>query len=199
MRTRTTIAAIIAAAAVALSGCGDDDTTEGDSGGPTFNETDVAFAQGMIPHHEQAIEMAQLAASRSSDPEVKQLAADIEAAQGPEIETMTGWLEEWGEDVPSGGDMGDMDHSDMSDDGSMPGMMSDQQMADLSGATGMDFDMMFLATMTEHHQGAIEMAMEEKENGKNPDCIALAEQIETGQQDEVTDMQEMMDLMGGMG
>jgi uncharacterized protein (DUF305 family) len=143
--------------------------------------------------------MAQLAASRSSDPEVKQLAADIEAAQGPEIETMTGWLEEWGEDVPSGGDMGDMDHSDMSDDGSMPGMMSDQQMADLSGATGMDFDMMFLATMTEHHQGAIEMAMEEQENGKNPDCIALAEQIETGQQDEVTDMQEMMDLMGGMG
>jgi uncharacterized protein (DUF305 family) len=202
MRTRTTIAAILAAAALALSGCGDDsgdDSTEGGGSGPTFNQADVAFAQGMIPHHEQAIEMAELAASRASDPEVKQLAEDIEAAQGPEIETMTGWLEEWGEDVPIGGDMDDMDHGEMSEDGSMPGMMSDQQMADLSGAMGMDFDMMFLAMMTEHHQGAIEMAMAEQEDGKNPDCIALAERIETAQQGEITDMQDMMAMMGGMG
>jgi uncharacterized protein (DUF305 family) len=192
LRTRTTICAVLAAATLVLAGCGDDDNAGDASGEAAFNDADVAFAQGMIPHHQQAIEMSQLAQDRASNSAVKQLAADIEAAQGPEIETMTGWLEEWGEDVPStDDDMEGMDHGDMSDS-EMPGMMSEQEMSDLEAATGVEFDQMFLTMMIDHHQGAVEMAATEQEEGAYPDAIALAEKIETDQKAEIEEMQGLL-------
>lgn len=181
MRTRMLTAALVAAAAV-LAACSN-------GGGDDVNDADVTFAQEMIPHHRQATEMADLAATRSQDAEVLDLAERISAAQGPEIETMTGWLESWGEEVPE--DMSGMDHSGM-DHGSMPGMMSADQMAALEAASGPDFDRLFLEMMIEHHEGAIEMARTEQEDGSNADAVALAESIEEEQTAEVAEMRELL-------
>ena len=109
-------AAIIAASMFTLAACGSGEDVDTAA---EHNDADVTFAQEMIPHHEQAIRMAELAEARAESQEVKALAADIEAAQGPEIETMTDWLESWGEDVPDE-DMSDMDHGDMSSDNMEP-------------------------------------------------------------------------------
>ena len=96
---RKTLAAtaLIAAAALGLSSCAD--TTDGAEASSQFNDADVAFATDMIPHHQQAVQMAELAADRAGSDQVRQLAEDIEAAQGPEIDTMTGWLDDWGQEV----------------------------------------------------------------------------------------------------
>ena len=162
-------------AALTVVGGGSDTDSNGPTGSTEssdaqFNEADVTFAQEMIPHHQQAIEMADLAESRAESQEVKDLAADIEAAQGPEIETLTGWLESWGEDVPDEG-MSGMDHGDMSSD-EMGGMMTEDEMAELEAAAGAEFDQMFLTMMIEHHEGAIEMAKTEQSEGEFPEAVA---------------------------
>jgi uncharacterized protein (DUF305 family) len=191
MRARIAFASLLAAAVVALTGCaGKDGGSTGTDTGTTFNDADVAFAQGMIPHHQQAIDMAKLADGRASSP-VEQLAEDIEAAQGPEIQTMTNWLDAWGEDVPSGG-MEGMDHGGMSGQ-DMAGMMTQDEMDELEAASGTKFDRMFLTMMIEHHEGAIDMARTEQANGSNQDAIALAEQIEADQKAEIQTMQDMLE------
>jgi uncharacterized protein (DUF305 family) len=191
---RTTLTAPLSAAALAatllvLGACSSDQDAESE-----HNDADVTFAQQMIPHHQQAIEMSELAESRASSQEVKDLAADIEAAQGPEIDTMTGWLEEWDEDVPDSG-MSGMDHSghDMSSDGSgMAGMMSEEDMTALEAASGAEFDQMFLAMMIEHHEGAIEMAQTEQAEGEFEAAVELAAEIESAQTSEIETMQELL-------
>ncbi len=185
---KTLTAALLAASLLTLAACGNDDGTDAGAG---HNDADVTFAQQMIPHHQQAIEMAELAETRASSQEVKDLAADIKGAQGPEIATMTGWLESWGEDVPSN-DMSGMDHGNMAGD-AMAGMMSEEEMAELGAVSGADFDQMFLTMMIEHHEGAIEMAQTEQEDGENSDAIALAEDIEAAQTSEIATMNELLD------
>lgn len=187
-------------AATLLAGCADDssgaagqDSTTSRSSAAdsaanaTFADADVTFAAGMIPHHGQAIEMAQLAEGRAADPRVLDLAARIEAAQGPEIETLAGWLDQWGVED----DMAGMDHDEMS------GMMSDQDMQALMGATGMEFDRPFLQMMIEHHRGALQMAEAEAAAGQNPDAIAMAETIRDTQAAEIAEMQQLLTELGG--
>ncbi len=114
-------------------------------------------------------------------------------AQAPEIETMSGWLEEWVEPVP--GDMGGMDH------GGMPGMMSEEQMAmmteermaDMEAWTGSEFDELFLESMIEHHTGAVQMAQTEQADGQYADAVELAEQIEQSQTAEIATMEELLE------
>ena len=172
-------------AALALAACGSDSGSSTSSS--RFNDADVTFAQSMIPHHQQAVEMAKSAQMHASSPEVKQLADKVEAAQGPEIATMTGWLNAWDEDVPSESGMDhDMGH------GSMPGMMSDDDMKALDAATGAKFDRMFLTMMIEHHSGAIEMAKTEQADGENPDAVALAKKIEADQTAEIATMRDLL-------
>jgi len=196
------VAATATAAVVLLAGCGDDSTptTSGqDNGQPTptasvapgmeHNEADITFAQGMIPHHQQAIAMADLATTRAATPRVKDLAAKIKAAQGPEIEEMTNWLTDWGATVPPSGMPG---HDMGSGATAMPGMMSDQDMTALDTATGAAFDRMFLQMMIIHHQGAVQMAQTEQQQGRNPGAKALAQQIETDQNAEIQQMQTML-------
>jgi uncharacterized protein (DUF305 family) len=179
------LVSLLAAVALTVSACADDEPdTAADA---DFNQADVTFAQEMIPHHQQAIEMAQLALDRAEDPEVKDLAALIEAAQDPEIQTMTEWLESWGEDVPGDG----MDHGDMSGE-DMPGMMTDEEMADLEAAGGAEFDQMFLTMMIEHHGGALEMAVTEQADGQNAAAVALAEKIEADQTAEIATMEDLL-------
>jgi uncharacterized protein (DUF305 family) len=187
--------AVAAAAALTLlpligAACSSDDdstvssaTSETTNGEDEHNAADVDFATMMIPHHEQAIEMAQLADDRAESEEVLDLAEQIEAAQAPEIEQLNSWLESWGEDGPDHG----MDH-----DSGAGGMMSDEDMEMLEMASGAEFDRMFLEMMIEHHEGAIEMARTEVEDGAFPDAIAMAEDIVSAQQEEVEAMKAIL-------
>ncbi|MFQ1004416.1 DUF305 domain-containing protein [Modestobacter sp. SSW1-42] len=204
--TRTTLrrarlTAGLIAGVVVLAGCSngsDDSTAAGGSSASSaagsasasasaeFNDADVAFVQGMLPHHEGALEMAQLAEGRAQDPRVLDLASRIEAAQEPEIETMTGWLQAWGQ--PESGGMGGMDH------GAMGGM--DMDMSGLEAASGTEFDRMFLKMMSEHHQQAVDMAKTEISDGENADAIALAEEISTSQAAEIEEMQTILSELG---
>ena len=152
------------------------------------SDADVSFAQLMIPHHQQAVEMADLALSRKTSPEVKQLAEQIKAAQGPEIEMMSTWLEGWGAPMAmgedhSGHDMGGMD---------MSGMMSDDDMQALADAQGAEFDRMWLEMMIAHHQGAISMAEQVKGASSNADVTSLAGAVMTGQAVEIDAMQKLL-------
>ncbi|GAB2678021.1 DUF305 domain-containing protein [Saccharopolyspora gloriosae] len=143
---------------------------------------DIAFAQGMIPHHQQALDMARLAPQRAGSPEVRDLAARIEAAQGPEITTLTGWLRNWG--APAGG--GGHEHH------GMPGVMTADQLAALAASGGAEFDRLFLELMIAHHQGAVEMARTELAEGTDPAARELATSITTAQQSEIEEMRGLL-------
>jgi uncharacterized protein (DUF305 family) len=155
---------------------------------------DVAFAQSMIPHHRDAVAMAELAADRAQDPEVKALAEQIQAAQQPEIDQLTGFLDAWGAEVSPSNSMDGMGHGSTpstSDPSGMGGMMSPAQMEQLRNATGTQFDEMFLTMMIEHHRSAVSAAQEEIEQGSNPDAKQLAEKIVADQTAEISRMQQM--------
>lgn len=152
-----------------------------------FNQADAAFAQQMIPHHRQAVEMAELAETRAADPEIKELAQKIKAAQDPEITTMRGWLTAWGAaEMPMDGD-----HSGHG----MPGMMTKKDMARLKASKGGKFDRMFAQMMIEHHDGAIDMAKTELSQGTNPEAKDLAETIIAAQQGEIDQMKQILERL----
>ena len=184
------------------------------TGDGQHNAADLAFAQQMIVHHQGAIEMADLAPTRASSQEVKDLAVRIKAAQGPEIEQMQGWLTTWAAAMPgstnasSSEDTIGMDHgmSGMGSQGqmtsggvtttmSMPGMMSEADMQQLTAASGTEFDRLFLQQMIVHHQGALEMADTELAQGSNTAALALAQAIKTSQTAEITEMQQMLQTL----
>lgn len=148
---------------------------------------DVMFAQMMIPHHRQAVLMAELAESRASDPMIVELATEILAAQQPEIDQMTSWLVEWGAEVPEpGADAGA--HAGHG----MAGMLTDEQLADLEAADGPAFDRLFAEGMIEHHAGAIEMA--QAVTGSADTRVAtLADAIIATQQREIDQLQVYLD------
>lgn len=196
---------------LALAGCGGDTAPTGTApassapassataqAGAQFNDADVAFAQMMIPHHREAVEMAALAVDRAQNPEVKALAEQIRAAQEPEITQLTGFLTAWGAEVPAAGSMSGMDHGGMSGMSAtsgtppMPGAMTPEQMEQLRTATGAGYDSMFLAMMIEHHRGAVTTAQGEVQNGGNPDAKRLAEKIVADQNAEISRMQQLL-------
>jgi uncharacterized protein (DUF305 family) len=191
-----------AAAIVALAaGCssGDDmsgmdmsqtqtSTAADSTGQAAHNDQDIAFAQGMIPHHQQAVDMATMAAEKATNAQVKDLASRIEGAQDPEIQQLTDMLDQWGASMPGMSDMpttSSMPGMDMGGDG----MMTDEEMQQLEQATGADFDRMWVQMMIKHHQGAVAMAKTEIEKGDNADAKALAQKIITAQEAEITEMQ----------
>ncbi|MEC4570697.1 DUF305 domain-containing protein [Streptomyces virginiae] len=149
------------------------------------NAADAAFAKGMIPHHRQAVEMADLAPSRARSAEVKKLAEDIRKAQDPEIKTLSGWLTSWGEQVPA---EGAMDHSAHG----TAGMMTAEQMDRLKAASGAAFDTAFMELMVEHHEGAVAMAKTEQAQGAFPAAKAMAEAIVTSQSAEIAQMNKLL-------
>ena len=198
MRT-TRFAALTVTAVFALAACGGGDDSGSAASSPSVsaeasagahNAQDVSFAQGMIPHHQQAIEMAELADGRAASAQVKDLAARVEKAQGPEITTMTGWLKAWDEKVPES--MPGMDHSGMDGMDGMAGMMDSADMDKLKKASGKDFDSMFLTMMVEHHEGAVEMATTEKAKGEYKAATAMAGDIVTAQNAEISEMKKLL-------
>ncbi|MGA6157202.1 DUF305 domain-containing protein [Stenotrophomonas sp. NPDC087984] len=220
---RIALVSTVAAAGLVLAACGNDDdmsgmdhgsessasasATTGEKPAPgTFNDADVKFAQMMIPHHEQAVEMSKLADERAEDAKIKTLAGDIEKAQDPEIKKMESWLKAWGK-PESGSSMPGMDHgsdssmpgmdhgSGSSDNSGMPGIMSDKDMKELKAAKGTDFDKMFAQMMIDHHNGAIDMAKDEQKNGKNATAKKLADDVVKNQTSEVKQFQGILDKL----
>ena len=188
------------AGVVVLTGCSDGaDGSRSDNAGSAssatsatqaadFNDADVAFAQGMIPHHEGALVMAEVAVDRATDPRVVELAQRIEAGQDPEIDLMTGWLGDWGQPLEdASGDMGGMDHG--SDD---MGGMDIEAMPD----SGPEFDRMWLEAMIEHHRGAVQMAQTESRDGLNTETLELAQVITETQNAEIAEMQQLLTELG---
>jgi uncharacterized protein (DUF305 family) len=210
MKKTLTISAAAIAAAIALAGCaagsgtGTSDSSSmpgmnhGSSAMPSssapatsaaasaeFNDADTMFAQMMIPHHAQAVTMSDMILDKEGIPApVTDLATKIKAAQGPEIEKMTGWLESWGQptEAPTGAHSG---HS-------MSGMMGEEDMAKLEAAQGTEAAKLFLTQMIAHHEGAVEMAKTETTDGKNADAVQLSKDIVSDQEAEI---QEMKDLL----
>lgn len=146
------------------------------------NAADTAFAQNMIPHHQQAVDMAMTVLNKGADEKVHALAQRIALAQQPEIELMTGWLKAWGEPTMSAG-------HDMA---AMPGMMSDEQMRRFQAASGAALDRMFLSMMIEHHQGAVTMAETELRDGLNAEAKQLAQRIKDSQTKEIAEMRALL-------
>ena len=147
------------------------------------NAADQMFVMMMIPHHEQAIEMSDVVLAKDDiDPRVLDLAQRIKDAQAPEIAQMEAWLDDWG--MGHDGMGGGMDHGD--------GMMSEDDMEELDAATGADASRLWLQQMIEHHEGAVEMAEDEVEDGQHPDVVALAQQMADAQTTEIAEMEQLL-------
>ncbi|MGG7575630.1 DUF305 domain-containing protein [Streptomyces sirii] len=200
---RAAAVAAAATAAVVLAACGGTgDSSAGheghDKATPTastsakkggHNAADVSFATGMIPHHRQAVQMAELVASRTRSAEVEKLAGEIKKAQDPEIKKLSGWLTSWGEQVPE--EHGGMEHAGHSM-GSMAGMMAPEEMDALEKASGKAFDTAFLKMMVKHHEGAVEMAKTEQADGGYQPAKDMAGDIISSQSAEIARMNKLL-------
>lgn len=176
--------AAAAALLTLLAACGKSNSSTNPSSSD-HNRADVTFAQGMIPHHRQAVMMAEMATGRAASEEVRNLARQIKEAQGPEIRRMQSWLSDWNEPTRMGHDMGDV--------GSMEqGMMSGNEMTDMRHARGATFDRMFLTGMIAHHKGAVSMARTELRAGEFPPAKDLARDIVRTQMAEIRRMNTLL-------
>ena len=177
-----------------LAACGSESNQQSTSSTQTdltssqssFNEADVMFAQMMIPHHEQAIELADMALDPTlmASEQVKTLASQIKSAQDPEIDLMTQWLTDW-----------DQPLMDMSEehDMSMDGMLSVDEIAALGELNGAEFDQAWATAMIAHHKGAIKMAKTVKEDGQSTLVLDLANLIVQAQQSEIAVLETLLD------
>ncbi|MCI4660189.1 DUF305 domain-containing protein [Cryobacterium zhongshanensis] len=150
------------------------------------NDADVEFAQ-MVIVHSGALAIARLAAERSSDPDTKGLAESILTARAAEIDVMTSWLQAWGAEVP---EIGSMPESDR--DAPMPGLVTDQQVADLDDASGPAFDRQFLSLMIEHHTSSIARADVEARSGESILARHFAATITGDQGAELAEMKSIL-------
>lgn len=186
--------------ALALSGCADNSTAPSSettspsqsSSTSQATEADEMFVTMMIPHHQQAIEMSDILLAKDGvDARVVELAEQIKAAQGPEIDKMLGWLEDWGVDYDPDS-MGGMDHGSMGGDDSM---MSEEDMTLLENADAAEASRLFLEQMIVHHEGAVDMAQTALDEAQNPDVLDLAQQVIDDQTAEIAAMQELLEQL----
>ena len=189
------ISGAVLISSVALAGCtinlgsSDSDKNSGmmgnngmmgnSSSSSTFSGSDIMFAQMMIPHHQQAVDMGTLAETRALSPEVKALAAKIKSEQSPEITQMKGWLKDANAPLTMGHDMG------------MGGMLTNDEIATLTAAKGSEFDRLFLQGMIDHHQGAIHMAQMVIDSN-NAEAAKLGKDIIDSQTKQITYMQKLL-------
>jgi uncharacterized protein (DUF305 family) len=188
---RLAVTTITAALTLTLGACGTSSPkaspTSAEATGATassqFSKADVTFAQSMIPHHEQAIEMVDIALDPNvgAGAKIKDLATRIKAGQGPEIKQLTALLKGWNKPVA-------MDTSDGHDMSSMTGMMSAGDMKQLGAMKSGDFDKKWAAMMIEHHKGAIEMSTTVKAGGSNSEILALADKVIAAQEGEIKEL-----------
>ncbi|MEO1582363.1 MAG: DUF305 domain-containing protein [Pseudomonadota bacterium] len=156
----------------------------------SYTPDDVRFMQGMIPHHEQALEMARLVAERTNNADVVDIAGRIESSQGDEIEFINGWLSDRGEASPESGG-----HHSMHMHHQMAGMASPEQMAALAEASGTNFDRLFLELMITHHEGALTMVedlLEQPGAAYDPVLFEFTNDINNDQTSEIERMNGML-------
>lgn len=188
--------ALLMALLLALTGCGGEEVTEKEApNGDVYNTADVAFAQDMIQHHAQALVMVDLLQGRQVSAGLTTLSEGILSSQTAEIETMTTWLIEWDEQVPAtlrdhvNAGHGEDDHTQHDEEGDtgqgMPGMLDSEELAELEATQGGAFERAWAAAMIEHHEGAIEMAEEQQQDGLFEPAVALAREIEKAQAAEI--------------
>lgn len=196
MKKFLALSATAVAAVIALTGCstgtGEDMPGMDHSASATTSQTtavtggehnsaDTMFAQMMIPHHEQAVEMSEIMLAKTGlDPKIETLSQEIKAAQAPEIQKMTAWLTGWGEPTATSGSHG------------MDGMMTESDLDKLTAAQGTELSKLFLTQMIAHHEGAVKMADTEVTDGKNADAVALAKDIVSSQESEIKEMQDLL-------
>jgi uncharacterized protein (DUF305 family) len=163
---------------------------------PQATAADIAFMQGMIHHHAQALDMTELIDARSSDPDMKKLGLRIHVSQTDEIKMMQRWLQARGQEAPDPrahhdmAGMAGMDHDVM-----MPGMLTKEEMAQLAGAKGLAFDRLFLKGMIKHHEGALTMVKDlfaTPGAGQQSDIFAFASDVEADQKMEIDRMSDML-------
>ena len=169
----------------AINNDGDQDGMMGNmhgsnSNNSSYSSNDIMFAQMMIPHHQQAIDISNLAMKSSQDAELIELAKIIARDQAAEIKQMKAWLVDAGASE-------DMGHSM---DG-MGGMLSDEELTALSAATGKEFDVLWLKGMTEHHDGAIHMT-QMIEDAQNADIKAFGTKVIKDQSEQIDQMKKML-------
>jgi uncharacterized protein (DUF305 family) len=156
---------------------------------------DKLFVQMMVPHHAQALDMCELARTRASDEQVVAVARRIKGAQGPEILTLSSWLQSQGVEVPES--MEDITgheghHGHDGHEMTMPGMLTDREMRELRSARGAEFDRLFLKRMIQHHEGAVVMADSELTTGREQMALEMAGEIEAGQSAEIQRLREIL-------
>lgn len=198
LRHRVLLAAAAVATAGLLAACGTDDTgddhsahngaghSQGAGDAPTSvtadaNSADVEFATMMIPHHAQAVEMADLVPSRTQNAWLLGFAQKVKDAQQPEIDQLTEALKAWDQPVPD-------EHAEHE----MDGMMTAEEMTHLESLSGDDFDKEWITMMIAHHRGAVDMAKAELDKGENPEMRGLAQQIIDAQQAEISEMEQQL-------
>jgi uncharacterized protein (DUF305 family) len=193
---KTRLAAVAASAALtftlAACGGGKDSTVTNPAAGASssdtsaiseqHNDADVTFVQDMHPHHAGALAMAELAADRAENAQVKQLAARIADAQGPEMDQMMAMAKAWDVELAEGGGHG----------GGHGGGEMDADAAKLEPLSGAEFDRQFLTLMIAHHEGALPMAQTELDNGTNQQAEAMAQDIVTTQTAEIAEMEQLL-------
>ncbi|MDM7889230.1 DUF305 domain-containing protein [Curtobacterium sp. RHCJP20] len=155
------------------------------SAASAHNRQDVMFAQMMLPHHEQAVEMSDMLLAKGDgvDPDVAALAKQIKAEQSPEIKQLTSWLKAWG--APTESEHSGTGHV-------MSGMMSDSDMSDLNQASAKDAVKLYLEQMIKHHEGAVDMAKTEVDKGGNTDAVQMAKSIVSSQTEQITRMKDLL-------
>ena len=181
MRITALLAAVVTTAVV--SSCGESSPTP-DAQAQKHNGADVTFAQKMIPHHQQALDMAAMVPSRTTNRELIIMAKHIALDQQAQIDTLQGLLQQWGEPAA-------LDHTGHDGMG-MDGMVDAATMDKLPTLTGAAFDELWLRSMITHHQGAVAMAEPEIAQGENPTAVKMAKIIVDWQQLEIGRMHAML-------
>lgn len=185
-KTFTTAVASVLTAGLVAAGCTNSEepapsqSSSNSSQASGHNQADARFAKAMIPHHRQAVQMADMVPSRSDDTQLRKLAGQIKDAQQPEIDKMGGWLRQWHAGKPEKG------HH-------MSGMMSGDDMSKLKTARGKAFDRMWLRMMIKHHQGAVDMAKTELSQGSSSAAKRLSNSIIKSQRAEIGKMRGMLE------
>ncbi|WP_245720548.1 DUF305 domain-containing protein [Microbulbifer yueqingensis] len=158
-----------------------------------YSPDDVQFMQDMIPHHHQALQMAELVAERTNNPEIVDLAGRIDVSQEDEIKFMQQWLRQRGERVPDPGH-----HHAMETDHKMAGMATPEQMAELAEARSKVFDRLFLELMIAHHEGAVAMVEELHEKAGSAYDPVLFEFTTDITNDQSAEVERMGKLLAGL-